>query len=497
MITEDQKIKAIRGRKLSSESKKTESKKPSPNELVSHLTLPLLRKHSTSGRITFAATRTLARRLKRPLCQTLNGLQLFEVQELGHRLSNDLTNHADVDKNKLKYSDWEPVTDTTIANSMASDGILQVGGALFFEDDEHNSIYVGSLNVEELAMEYYRKGRLPVSHEGATVGGWVGYHDEGSKIRALFRILSSEILGMDWALQNPAAFKDNDYATIHLTPYQGAPFDLHVGAEMAHCTDGGEASVVEARGIYMRRRSSIDGFLGKLASLNSQDVSDLVYDSINSRLEYTKSTHHTDPALECDLDQVRTLSMLAAGFGGKMLSSIFRCLFFDYRHYSGGLPDLLLVRALYCTSGQLVDLGEWIGECFSSEYQSELKAKQVSEILGDRDEEFLGCSKVGDSGARSSNRFKSSVRRGSISARPNGTEILNQSKEYKMPDRLRLEHNDQKVKVECMCVEVKSQNDRLDPRQEDWLNILDQHGNARVCKFQKPKHSKSKTRARY
>jgi hypothetical protein len=59
-----------------------------------------------------------------------------------------------------------------------------------------------------------------------------------------------------------------------------------------------------------------------------------------------------------------------------------------------------------------------------------------------------------------------------------------------MPDRLRFEHNGKQVKVECMCVEVKSQNDRLDPRQEDWLNILDKFGNARVCKFEKQKVSK-------
>jgi hypothetical protein len=43
-----------------------------------------------------------------------------------------------------------------------------------------------------------------------------------------------------------------------------------------------------------------------------------------------------------------------------------------------------------------------------------------------------------------------------------------------------------------MFVEVKSHSDRLDSRQEDWLNILDLHGNARVCKFEKaPKQNKN------
>ena len=39
-----------------------------------------------------------------------------------------------------------------------------------------------------------------------------------------------------------------------------------------------------------------------------------------------------------DAKQVKTLSMVAVGLGGKVLAAIFRALFFDYRRYSGGLP---------------------------------------------------------------------------------------------------------------------------------------------------------------
>jgi hypothetical protein len=53
-----------------------------------------------------------------------------------------------------------------------------------------------------------------------------------------------------------------------------------------------------------------------------------------------------------------------------------------------------------------------------------------------------------------------------------------------LPERLQLFHKGRRVKVECMFVEVKSSNDRLDARQEDWLNVLDRHGRARVCKFE-------------
>jgi hypothetical protein len=45
-------------------------------------------------------------------------------------------------------------------------------------------------------------------------------------------------------------------------------------------------------------------------------------------------------------------------------------------------------------------------------------------------------------------------------------------------------------------VEVKSQNDRLDGRQEDWLNIIDNAGGyARVCKFVGKPKKRSKEKA--
>jgi hypothetical protein len=71
---------------------------------------------------------------------------------------------------------------------------------------------------------------------------------------------------------------------------------------------------------------------------------------------------------------------------------------------------------------------------------------------------------------------------------------LNATLDLKLPDRLVFCHNGRVVRVECMLVEVKSHNDRLDPRQEDWLNVLDRFGNVRVCKFTaKQKEKKAET----
>eukprot|EP00532_Pseudo-nitzschia_australis_P014312 CAMPEP_0168284510 /NCGR_PEP_ID=MMETSP0141_2-20121125/23547_1 /TAXON_ID=44445 /ORGANISM="Pseudo-nitzschia australis, Strain 10249 10 AB" /LENGTH=605 /DNA_ID=CAMNT_0008228523 /DNA_START=1 /DNA_END=1818 /DNA_ORIENTATION=- len=480
-------------------------KKVSPgsivNEVVTLLTEPIIRTCVPTGQISFSSIRTLARRLKRPLSRTLKGLHSFETSELGHRLSNDDDDDDDdAQQSMAKYNDWTPIVDTAVANAMGTDRDSVGGRCSFigFEEDDH-AVRMGSVNVEELAKEYYHQGRLPLSDVSPRKGGWHGYHDEGGKIRILFRILSSAILGMDWGSKVKSVNATSEPSTIHLTPYQGAPFDLHVGAEQIDSTGLG------CGGIYSRRKSSIDDFLGKLSSLDGEGLSSFVYDSINSRVWYTNSLHRPDLVLESDLKQVRTLSMVAAGLGGKLLASIFRCLFFDYRHYSGGLPDLLLVRALYYSPtaddrpttndqciGELVDLGDWIGEEFSSEHQEAIKAKQVARILMDTDGDFLGCSKVGDSGGRATNRFQRSGR--SRKSFPTNAAIVKEGDHsnddegklsYSMPEKLNFNHNSRQIRVECMFVEVKSQNDRLDSRQEDWLNILDQHGNARVCKFGK------------
>jgi hypothetical protein len=482
-------------------SKKKKPQKSIVNEVVTLITEPIIRNGVVSGQITFSSIRTLARRLKRPLSLTLQGLKSFETGELGHRLSNG----EDSQQVPTKYNDWTPITDTAVANAIENDRDSIGGRCSFvgFEEDEH-AVRVGSLNVETLAKEYYHQGKLPADDESTTKGGWTGYHDEGGKIRVLFRILSSATLGMDWNSAEDSFLSTSQAPTIHLTPYQGAPFDLHVGAERV------DPSEVGCGGMYIRRKSSIENFLVKLSSLDGEEISAFVHDCINKRVQYTNSLHRPDLMLESDLKQVRTLSMLAVGFGGKMLASIFRCFFFDYRHYSGGLPDLLLVRALYTPANEnqsiacdrstcdLVDLGEWVGEEFSSEHQESIKAKQAVRILMDTDSDFLGCSKVGDSGGRATNRFHQSGRRRNLRATDNnGSKEDDPSNDedskipYSMPEKLNLTHNSRSIRVECMFVEVKSQNDRLDSRQEDWLNILDQHGNARVCKFEKaPKRDK-------
>ena len=126
--------------------------------------------------------------------------------------------------------------------------------------------------------------------------------------------------------------------------------------------------------------------------------------------------------------------------------------------------------------GYLVDLADWIGEKFSKEHVQNGKVAELANILIDRDGEFLGCSKFGDSIAN-----KSGGRQGVQQWKSQN--VLKSQEELIVPERVVLNHKDKTVLVQCMFVEVKSANDRLDNRQEDWLNILDGAGYARVCKF--------------
>jgi len=289
---------------------------------------------------------------------------------------------------------------------------------------------------------------------------------------------------------NPLFLKEQ--TTVFLSPYQSSPHDLHVGCFNIANGESGEGMEGHKiiRGFYERRRQKVAAFLSKISQMDHQAIIDLLYESVEHR--WRKHRDHQsaarDVALQKDMSDLRTLSMIAAGIGGKGLASIFRCLVYDYRHYSGGLPDCLLARARYCNSqtvdnsqtSSVVDLGDWIGESFSKESIEEKNVNSHIRMLYDRDDEFLGCSKNLD-GPNSSRRAQGAPRIGN-------TKIHYTT----FPSKLELQHSGRDVMVEIMFVEVKSANDRLDARQEDWLNVLDGVCNARVCKFEKTKVQKKK-----
>ena len=457
----------------------TKGLKDGGTDKVKPLCSILLSRAAKSAAIPFSALRSLARRLKQPLVELLDVSSSLEASIFRFRLGSSPTDQTET---KSGYNDWSPVIDEAIAVALATEKVTAGKRCSYIGFEENEMAEISSLNVEQLATEYYASGRLPRNNPELEGGGWVGWHDEGGHLRALFRILcAGPILGMGNGCGGLGATPTDatEMLTIHLTPYQGAPFDLHVGSwTHYHGSDKSDHSF-SVRGFFARRKKSIDRYLDCLEQLDSQSISDLVFDIVKSRLDDHLNHQQqlkSDVALSRDVQQLRTLCMLAAGFGGAQLAAAFRCMLFDYRHYSGGLPDLLLARALYdgekSPDAQLVNLGDWIGESFSPEAQLQKDALRRAAILIDRDDEYLGCNKMGDSATGALNRW----------GRP---KLLQQSRDMNttFPEPLRLVHKCKSIKIQCMFVEVKSLNDRLDGRQEDWLNLLDRLGNARVCKF--------------
>ena len=400
----------------------------------------ILENFRTTGSVPFCSLRNLARRSKDQLPQT-NERSLLNI-----RPGED------------NGDDWSPTTDCAIANAITSDTsdcaatgkrCSFVGWEIEDQGEAHRS-----LNVEELAMEQYYLGLLPCDDEGVK-GKWLGWHNEGGHVRALFRILCLPHL-MEGC---PPKEVHHEHYTVILTPYQSSPHDLHVGRSQT------------VRGFYERRCKAIESFLSDLSELDNSDISNQIYIAIKKRWEghAPDRSRLKDPRLLKDVSELRTLSMIGSALGPTALVRIFRTLCFDYRHWSGGLPDLFLVRAQN-SSGSFVSLADWVGEGFTQKSIDEKNVQNHISMLADRDDEFLGQPKNADgfSSQQYSSRRKKGTARVELSS---------------FPEKLEFTHEDKRVKTECMFVEVKSANDRLSERQEDWLSILESCTNARVCKF--------------
>jgi len=138
------------------------AKKASSEEFqkwVAHFCCQVISSAAPSGSIGFSSIRTVARRLKQPLADSLRDIECLESAELGLRLINE----GEVpDSKSKKYCDWTPTTDRSVANSIKNEENGPGGRCAFvgFEDDDEKA-GPSSLNVEELAMELYRCGRLP------------------------------------------------------------------------------------------------------------------------------------------------------------------------------------------------------------------------------------------------------------------------------------------------------------------------------------------------
>jgi hypothetical protein len=71
---------------------------------------------------------------------------MFETSQLGHCLSS----LSPEEECLSKFRDWRPVTETAVTDAVATE-LNAVGGRCAyngFEEEEQNSLFVGSLNVD-------------------------------------------------------------------------------------------------------------------------------------------------------------------------------------------------------------------------------------------------------------------------------------------------------------------------------------------------------------
>jgi hypothetical protein len=462
------KSEAVEAVTIAKVKQKKNHAKSRSSEVVDTFTSKCLDMFSRQGSIPFSFIRKFSKRIKRPLMDTTCRNWNLEMLELGIRVSNE----GDCDQDNEQNA-WTPTVDESIANAIKQDSFNGHGGRCSFVGHEENSNgeHHRSLNVEELAIQEYSIGRLPAdkSHNlnQQYQGGWKGWHAEGFHVRLLFRLLcTKDLLGFNSV--DDELIKDEQYS-VFLNPYQRSPLDLHVAHGILYAPENSHPIMV--RSFFERRKSFIEDLLSKISQLSAQGLSDLVHNSISKRLAFHESKGRKlrhDPILCKDIKELKIISMVASGFGGKLISCMFRCLCYDYRHYGAGLPDLLLVRALKIESKQgpysLLDLNEWIGEEIADSLSGTMALSSSS-----RDDEFLG----GIINEKQSLSTKKSQKNSNDSS----------DIDIKLPDRLKLVHGECEILVECLFVEVKSANDRLDERQEDWLNILDKFGHARLCQF--------------
>eukprot|EP01041_Mallomonas_annulata_P006579 gene6579-13309_t len=328
-------------------------------------------------------------------------------------------------------------------------------------------------------------------------GGWKGWHCEGSPLRSLFGLLMWDVLFMT------VTGNDMVRCTTFITPYQDAPLDLG--------QPGGS--------FYRNRKDAIDNKLSWLSTACVQNLLDAVGSSYRTHFrQKCCAVRWSHP--------MATLQAIAVCLGGKALATVFRMLAVDYSYFSGGAPDLLMVRASRkkksqsngtpSQSREYLDLGVWLGEGWEGLGRQNRDAMDYDDILGARTLSDSPSSKPnGDS--RLFLPFDSSE---PLVTEENNVDddnddatqeaVVSSPKQRLDPflcnatdltlhdDGMIIQgtssssssspfSSDWEYEYEAMLVEVKGPTDSLSPKQLLWLQTLCHHGvNALVCSIHEP-----------
>lgn len=160
-------------------------------------------------------------------------------------------------------------------------------------------------------------------------GGWQGWHCEGSIFKTLFGLLMWDVLFSCPICSNKS--KDNGSSScsmnttstnaycVFVTPFQDAPLDL------GH------------RSFYRTRRVAIQNRIAQIASLSTQQMITALGEVY--RKHYGENCRGVQWSVSLPL-----LQLMAVCMGNVTVARVCNALSVNYKHFTGGAPDLMLIR---------------------------------------------------------------------------------------------------------------------------------------------------------
>ncbi|CBJ26014.1 conserved unknown protein [Ectocarpus siliculosus] len=275
-------------------------------------------------------------------------------------------------------------------------------------------------------------------------GSWAGWHCEGSPLRSLWALLMWDVIF------SPGV------ADVFQTPFQDAPLDLDFCPLF-----------------YLNRRTAVDTRLAELRAASAAELVALVGDA------WLANAGTVCRGLNWDRSSVRHLQAIAAGLGGPAMAAILAALCLNHKHFGGGLPDLLLMRAVrtdtnaaaVAAAGEGRDgkiaKGKAAAEAAPPAFEAESEVSTVRFSGPAAFVSWLGIdSEVAFDVDGGDERPPPPPTDGGNGKRGKGVPMRPPPPPFKAADMAGL-------RLETWLLEVKGPSDRLSDRQTAWLRILD------------------------
>ena len=334
-------------------------------------------------------------------------------------LSNDTTNISENSKIVMEHGN----ASKSFLDMLPKENLWVITDKALNRETGYKSRFIGfdstiGCSVEELALQHF----------GLNEGGWTGSHCEGSFVKTLFALLMWDVIF------------DDTIPNVFATPFQRAPLDF--GTEY----------------FAQIRKDALNRKLNEIANSTRQKIVKDVFGTWCSQFG-------TDCIISWNRVDIETLAVVAGCIGGKFLANLFRVLASNYRHWGGGMPDLLLWRI-----------------------HNREKSIWVAKDLKDTN--------AIDEGFSLGNTIQKIEPNFAMISTTEITHTFETDRHQKILDCFAI-NSDDPIKCDILFIEVKGPRDRLDGRQMAWLNKLISFGiPAGVCRIKEPKKVSSKLKTK-